>query len=329
MNYVSLMRNIAGRVKKTIQYRVAVPGLPRAVSAVRERKQSLDAWMGLFGRLSRDGLLAAEPKALLANHRFFSPSSALHHYAREIVASAAQPLGALAMSLSGDNAPAVAADAVRLIVMWKTTLQCRDSHAEGGYYAAAEAAMDAQWASLIEPYIRPFDLSKTLELAPGHGRNSAKLALLASELHLVDVNRNCIEACRKRFGTESNGCRFHYYVNDGMSLSFIASDSITFVYSFDSMVHFDKYVVREYLREFDRILVPGGAGFVHHSNLGAIKPDSDWASNHGNRSDMSAQLFRTYCDELSLQVLQQKLHGLAEGRGQDGLDCVTVFRKRG
>ena len=60
-----------------------------------------------------------------------------------------------------------------------------------------------------------------------------------------------------------------------------------------------------------------------------LLPDSDWASNHGNRSDMSAQLFRTYCDELSLQVLQQKLHGLAEGRGQDGLDCVTVFRKRG
>ena len=32
------------------------------------------------------------------------------------------------------------------------------------------------------------------------------------------------------------------------------------------MVHFDSDVVRAYLKEFRRILKPGGHGFCHHSN---------------------------------------------------------------
>jgi hypothetical protein len=40
-----------------------------------------------------------------------------------------------------------------------------------------------------------------------------------------------------------------------------------------------------------------------------------------------ASIFAGYCEQLGLEVLEQRLHGKAEGRHMDGLDCVTLFRK--
>ncbi len=116
-------------------------------------------------------------------------------------------------------------------------------------------------------------------------------------------------------------------MNDGNFLKDIQDESITFVYSFDSMVHFDKLVVRDYVAEFARIMKPGAFGFVHHSNLGSFKKHSDWAQNHGSRSDVSAELFKKYCENAGLEVTYQKLMGPKEGVGMEDLDCISIFRK--
>lgn len=145
-------------------------------------------------------------------------------------------------------------------------------------------------------------------------------------IYLVDVNTTCIDACRDRFGDVSNGCRFQSYVTNGDSLPFIADETITFVYSFDSMVSFDKGYVSILAGIYYRVMKPGPR-ILHHSNYGTIKPNSDWAQNPGNRSDVSASLFAKYCTEVGLEVTDQRLHGLAEGRGIEGLDCVTLIRK--
>jgi SAM-dependent methyltransferase len=251
----------------------------------------------------------------------------INHYAPEFIKSNSEYMHQMSVQLNKETAVDVANGVIHVIVQKKCIFQCRDSHTEGGYYRDAEPEMDRQWNLLIEPFIRAADFSSVLELAPGHGRNSEKLSKLASEIYLVDVNQTCIDACKARFGDEKNGCKFHYNVTDGDSLPFIRDTSISFVYSFDSMVHFDKSVVRAYLVEFVRVMKPGATGFLHHSNYGAIKPNSDWAKNHGNRSDVSAKLFAQYCSELGLEVTDQRLHGLKEGRGLEGLDCVTVLRK--
>ena len=251
----------------------------------------------------------------------------MNHYADEISAAASSELRSLAARISNDNVDAVAAQVVAIFVQKKSVFQCRDSHTNGLYYAHAETEMDWQWQNLIEPYIREADLSSVLELAPGHGRTSVKLVQQGARImHLVDVNQTCIDACRERFGEQRSACRFYYYVTGGDSLPFIESESITFVYSFDSMVHFDKSIVRA-LREFARIMKAGAAGFLHHSNYGAVKPNSDWAKNYGNRSDMSAALFREYCAEIGLEVTDQRMHGLAERRGIPDLDCVSLIRR--
>ncbi len=204
--------------------------------------------------------------------------------------------------------------------------ECRRLHDGSGYYAVAEPDMDLQWQQTIHPMIRDSDFRAVLELAPGHGRNTRKLLELAREIHLVDVNRSCIDACRRRFGAGTAACRLHYHVNDGCSLPFLPDASLTFVYSWDSMVHFDRRVVRRYVHEFARALAPGGTGFVHHSNHGA-SPDhhETFTENPCWRSNVSAALFAGYCAEAGLEVIEQRL---LDWFVKD-LDCLSRFRKPG
>ena len=122
-------------------------------------------------------------------------------------------------------------------------------------------------------------------------------------------------------------CRFRYHLTDGNGLSEIGDETTTFVYSWDSMVHFDKLVIREYLFDIARVLRSGGSAFLHHSNYGAFAPNSDWAKNHGSRSDMTASLMREYADEARLKVKFQRLSGTNDGWGMDDLDCLTLLSK--
>jgi SAM-dependent methyltransferase len=218
---------------------------------------------------------------------------------------------------------AVAAEMIRL----KTIAQCRDAHAEGNYYRDAEPYIQKQWDGVIWPIIKDLDFTEVLELAPGHGRNTEHLRRVAGSITLVDVNPNCIEACRERFGEQRDGCQFRYFVTDGDSLAMVDSSSLTLVYSFDSMVHFDSSVVRAYVHEIARVLRPGGSAFLHHSNYGTVAPNSDWAHNPGNRSDMTAERMRGFAAEAGLDVAFQRLSGIADGWGLEDLDAFTVLRR--
>ena len=103
--------------------------------------------------------------------------------------------------------------------------------------------------------------------------------------------------------------------------------SITLVYSFDSMVHFAPEVVRSYLRECRRVLVPGGHGFCHHSNYTGNR-DGDFRTSPHWRNYMSRELFATYCREAGLDLVRSDV--IDWGQPPDfyaGLDSLTVFRR--
>jgi len=294
-----------------------------------QKSKGLDlyAWMNLADFAIQDRKFNQHTLQALESHGRLCEDSVFLHYSSEILSNADDQLTKAAEDITQENYFKITENVILDLIKYKSIYQCRDSHTLGGYYAAAEEGMDWQWEQLIYPIIKDFDFTKVLELAPGHGRNTNKLRKLSKDIFLVDVNNTCIDACRVRFGDEMEGCKFHYAVNDGSLLPMISSKSVTAIYSFDSMVHFDKNIVREYMREFKRILAPGGKGFLHHSNYGSIAPNSDWAKNPGNRSDMSAELFKAYAEEVGLLVVSQKLHGHTEGRSIEGLDCVSVIQQ--
>jgi ubiquinone/menaquinone biosynthesis C-methylase UbiE len=178
-----------------------------------------------------------------------------------------------------------------------------DPYKNSAYFEQAEKVIDFLWKLYIWDAIQDSDFTSTLDFAAGHGRNSKHLLPLADRLTIVDINPECIAACQQRFGQDA---RVTYIVNDGVSLNGVEDDSISLLYSFDSMVHFDSDVIRAYLPEFFRVLKPGGRAFIHHSNY-TENPTGDFRNNPHWRNYMSKSLFAHYASRAGFNVARQQI----------------------
>lgn len=220
--------------------------------------------------------------------------------------------------MAGDGARADAAtlqEAIEAVGLWWS---------EAPYFAEAEPHMDLQWRRLILPFLRlgetGIDCAVSVELGAGRGRTAAKLLPLAGRLHLVELHANNLEACRRRFGDDP---RLSYHVTDGRSLP-LPDTAATFLFSFDSMVHFDSDVVRAYLRETRRVLRLGGHAFLHHSNTLA-HPGGDFQAQPHWRNFMSKELLAHYAAKEGLDVVRQEP---VDWAGDGGfIDCFSLLRR--
>eukprot|EP00667_Euglena_gracilis_P023729 EG_transcript_26948 len=184
--------------------------------------------------------------------------------------------------------------------------------------------MKQEWDTYVWPRIRHADFRFTLEIAPGGGRNTARLQKLVTRLIGVDLDAHAVELCRRRFAADS---RLEFHVNDGQRLPMVPSGAITFIYSWDAMVHFHPEVIRGYVQEFGRVLAPNGTGFIHHSNLGAqpqYRLSSHIFNNPHWRSNMTCGLFAEYLRAAGLELTYQTP---LTWRRSPGLDCISGFRK--
>jgi len=184
----------------------------------------------------------------------------------------------------------------------------------------------AQWRFTIAPRIADFLPTKTvLEIAPGFGRWSHFLRSSCDRLIAVDLAAKCIEACKTRFAGDP-AATFH--VNDGKSLEMIDDGSVDFVFSFDSLVHAEADVLEAYLAQLAAKLVPGGAGFIHHSNLGefadlrAAQPELDAS---GRAPSMTADAFVCFAEAGGLCTISQEIVGWGQA---EFTDCMSVVVPR-
>jgi ubiquinone/menaquinone biosynthesis C-methylase UbiE len=186
-----------------------------------------------------------------------------------------------------------------------------------------------------------------LEIAPGYGRWTQFLKDRCESMVVVDLSPKCIEHCKERFAGDS---RITYHVNDGRSLDAIPDQSIDFVFSFDSLVHAESDVIRAYLNQLGRKLKRNGAGFMHHSNIGAYRRRLNvWKAYHrlpeimrrklvleprleslmsinieGWRAhSMTAELFAEHCRESGMQCVSQELFSWVKGTCL--IDGISVF----
>lgn len=138
-----------------------------------------------------------------------------------------------------------------------------------------------------------------LEIGAGHGRWSPYLAnrVVNGHLNLVDLSSSCIEFCKKKL---SNFKNVSYFSNDGRSLPFIKSDSIDFVWSFDTFVHIEEPEVRSYTRELFRVLKRQGMGIIHHS--GNPTPEQ---KRNGARTQLTGDKFREILQSNGFYVIMQ------------------------
>ncbi len=197
------------------------------------------------------------------------------------------------------------------------------------YYNEAEACMGVQWSGLIWPFIKDFNFENTLDFAAGHGRNSALLATLAKHLYVVEASPDAVKHLEARFANQDPAqCSIQIVHNNGLDLREIPSDTITALYSFDSMVHFEKRLIGAYMPEFERVMAHGAYGFIHHSNFGRVSQDPDFYKHPGWRSNVDRDWFAQCCFHHKLLPIRQTPIDWHIGEVVfEEFDCISIVYK--
>lgn len=196
------------------------------------------------------------------------------------------------------------------------------------YYDDAEQYIDTQWKTLIWPEIQNFNFDTSLDFAAGHGRNTAKLAQISRHVYAVDANPDAAQFLRRRFeGTQMGWCPVTVIQNNAVDLHQIESGSITALYSFDSMVHFEKRLIEMYMPEFSRVMAPGAFGFVHHSNFGRVSDDPDFKKHPAWRSNVDGDFFAQCSFRNGLLTVRQKYISWGGAVAIENLDCLSIIHK--
>ena len=193
---------------------------------------------------------------------------------------------------------------------------------EGGHeWSKSFGTTENLWNTYLFETLKKFRGKKILEIAPGHGRLSQFLSILASELIVVDLNETCIEETKKKLGSHIK----EYHVNDGLSLSSIPTSSVDLVFSFDSFVHMHQNVVKSYIKEISRVLVKGGYGFIHHSWIGGGEELS--FQNFGGRANMNPELFKSFVEDNGMKMVSQEAIQFEPVGFWNGKDILSFFYK--
>lgn len=129
--------------------------------------------------------------------------------------------------------------------------------------------------------------SNILEIGSGHGRWTEFLLNKCNKLIIVDLNPKCIEFCKNKF---SNFKNIKYYANDGKTLDNIKSNSIDFIWSYDSFIHMEKNIIESYFKEFSRILKKRGIAIIHHPGRGNIALNFKLLRRFGKLGDKIYQI---------------------------------------
>ena len=172
------------------------------------------------------------------------------------------------------------------------------------------------WNDFIFDTVKQFRNKKILEIAPGFGRMSQFLAVLAEELQVVDLNENCINKTKDKLKHHIS----KYFVNDGKSLNGIESSYFDLVFSFDSFVHMHSNVIEDYIKEINRVLKPNGFGFIHHSWFDG---GTDYSfENKSGRSNMNPEVFKNLVEKNGMEIVSQTTINFPEV-----VDVISVFKK--
>jgi len=179
------------------------------------------------------------------------------------------------------------------------------------WFDEVEHVAESQWLQ-IQPFLL-YEKGHTVEIAAGGGRFTKYLIEISDTVTAVDLNQYAIDRLKKRF----KGITIKK--NNGKDLKGIKEAD--FVFSFDSMVHFDHELVFGYIDEVYRVLNKGGRAFLHLSNL--TQGNTDITKNPHWRAIGGAELFADYAKRLGFEMVDV----IEWDWGVKSLDCILRLQK--
>jgi SAM-dependent methyltransferase len=143
---------------------------------------------------------------------------------------------------------------------------------QGGPHLGVEWGTDDFTRTIHEKFLAPLiDRDHTvLEIGPGGGKYSVETAPLCARLICADVSKEMLRRTEERLRGATN---VELLKLDGLDLSGVEDESVDFAFSIDVFVHLDQEDIYGYLREFLRVLRPGGRVVLH---LASMLTDVGW-----------------------------------------------------
>jgi ubiquinone/menaquinone biosynthesis C-methylase UbiE len=194
----------------------------------------------------------------------------------------------------------------------KDYYQSYDWSRGGAEWSHYWGSLDAMWTRSLYPRVQPYlPAGVILEIGAGCGRISSKLRQFATDkMILTDIIPHCVNTCRRLYHEDYSVVSL---MSDGQTLDGVDDNSVNFILSFYSLVDSDLETMQAYCHEINRVLSPGGAAFIHHSNAGSYNhkglPNSDPSLNllSAYRDiTMSAKAMQALAKEAQLTVKSQE-----------------------
>jgi len=166
-----------------------------------------------------------------------------------------------------------------------------------------------------------------VELACGHGRhtarifNSPEIRNKIDRAYVMDVNEENIAFCKERFRENSSIVPL---TNSGFDFRSLERESISAIFCYDAMVHFEYDAVMSYIFDAARILIPGGQALLHHSNYDQ-SPGASYSSNPHARNFMTKNLFAHVAIRAGFKIVEQFV---IDWDDAEKLDCISLIQKR-
>lgn len=149
--------------------------------------------------------------------------------------------------------------------------------ARGGPEPAEEAAEYRVFALAVAPWLTP--KTRAIEIGPGGGKWTVRLAPLVGELAVVDVSPDMIERTRARLrAAEMNNVSF--VVGGGRDLAPLASGTFDLVFGYDVFVRIPLEATIAYLGDIARVLRDDGVAVLHHA-VNDVRPAWDHIESSG------------------------------------------------
>jgi ubiquinone/menaquinone biosynthesis C-methylase UbiE len=118
------------------------------------------------------------------------------------------------------------------------------------------------FAHAVEPYLR--SSSRAIEIGPGGGKWTVRLAPKVAELVVFDVAQAMLERTLTRV-SEAGLENVSYRLGNGRDMEPLESGGFDVVFSYDVFVHIALEDTVAYVAEIARLLRPGGIAILHHA----------------------------------------------------------------
>lgn len=158
----------------------------------------------------------------------------------------------------------------------------RERH-QKGYFPRMTQHLDWKIYDEMRPWFlehaRPQKDDVALEIGCGYGQWMIPLSRLVNSVYGFDIHPSLVIKAKEKF-EEHKVTNCSMWLGDGKHIPF-AEDRFSLVYSISVFQHMPRAIVRGYIQEADRVMLPGAKGLFHFRAANGIGPYSeDIYENH-------------------------------------------------